>query len=99
MTAAHWSLIAGLAAGTYAIRLLGFAAGRRIAASPRLRALLADLPGCLVVALVAASMRGAGPLEWAAAAVALLVAVGTRSVPATMLAGFAVVLAGRALGG
>lgn len=82
-----WILTAGLAAGTFGIRLAGFALGRRLPdTGPWARGLNA-LPGCLVLSLVAYLLLQGGPAEWGAGAVALAVALATRSLPLTMLAG------------
>ena len=89
MTGAQWALILGLAAATYALRLSGLLLGDALERRPRLRTVLRDLPGCLVVALVAASLAVEGAAAWIAAAVALGVAVWTNHVIATMGAGVA----------
>lgn len=86
MTEAHFA-IAGLTAGTIAVRLLGVYAGRRIPDhGPWARALNA-LPGCLIVALVTTMLLGGGPPEWISAGVAGAVALATRNLPLTMVAG------------
>jgi len=60
----RWALIAALAGGTFSIRFAGARLGQAIPRrGPAARA-LADLPGCLIVALVATSMLSAGPKEW-----------------------------------
>jgi uncharacterized membrane protein len=80
-----------LAAATFSIRFLGVALGQRLPQSgPWTRALNA-LPGCLIVSLVAVMLAGGGPREWTGAAAALGVAVATRNLPLTMVAGIAVV--------
>ncbi|WP_026381100.1 AzlD family protein [Afifella pfennigii] len=93
----HWLLIAGLAAGTFAIRFGGFLLGSTVPASgPWARALKA-LPGCLICALLAVILVQGGPAEWFAAAISLGVALATRSLPLTMLAGIASVWLARGL--
>ena len=87
MTQAQWALIGALALGTYAIRYVGLLAGDAIERRPALRAVLHDLPGCLVVALVASSLAGKEPFVWLAAAAALVVAAWTKHVIATMVVG------------
>ena len=85
MTGAQWALILALAVGTFAIRYAGLLAGDAIKRRPALRAILHDLPGCLVVALVASSLAGEVMAAWLAAAVALGVAAWTNHVIATMV--------------
>ncbi len=87
MTHTQWALIVALAIGTYAIRYIGLLAGDAIERRPALRAILRDLPGCLVVALVASSLAGESLVVWLAAVVALGVATWTNHVVTTMLVG------------
>ena len=87
MTTAQWLLIGLLAAGTFAIRLTGLLVGDAVERRPALRAVLRDLPGCLVVALVASSLASASPQAWIAAAVALSVAAWSNHVILTMVIG------------
>lgn len=90
-------LTALLAAATFSIRYLGVVLGQYLpAGGPWTRALNA-LPGCLIVSLVAVMLAGGGPDEWIGAAAALGVALATRSLPLTMIAGIAVVWALRTL--
>ncbi|WP_159966307.1 AzlD family protein [Profundibacterium mesophilum] len=87
----HLVVISGLAVGTFAIRLGGYLLGARIPSSgPWARALRA-LPGCLIAALLSIILVQAGPPEWSAAALSLVVALGSRSLPLTMLTGVAAV--------
>ncbi len=87
MTSAQGTLIVALAVGTFAIRYAGLLAGDAIERRPALRAVLHDLPGCLVVALVASSLAGEEPFVWLSAAVALGIAAWTNHVIATMVVG------------
>ena len=90
---AIWAVIAALAIGTFAIRLSGALLGQRLpSAGPWARALSA-LPGCLILAFVAASLAQGGPREWAAGALAAGVAIATRSLPLTMIIGVAAIWA------
>jgi|3_EtaG_2_1085321.scaffolds.fasta_scaffold09295_2 uncharacterized membrane protein len=89
MTLDHWLLIAFLAVGAYGLRLAGLIGGQAILRNERLKTLLDDLPGCLIVALVATSLADASPLTWIAAAFALVVAILTNNVVITMALGFA----------
>lgn len=93
MSLDHWLLILLLALGTYSLRLIGLFGGQRMIRNERFRTLLADLPGCLIVALVAASLGNADPITWIAAAIALIVAILTRNVVITMALGFAAMFA------
>lgn len=80
-----------LASATFSVRYLGVALGQRLPTSgPWTRAINA-LPGCLIVALVTVSLSSGGVNEYSGAAVALLVAIVTRNLPLTMLAGIAAV--------
>jgi uncharacterized membrane protein len=86
-----------LAVATFSTRFLGVALGRRLPQSgPWTRALNA-LPGCLIVSLVTVMLTSGGPNEWIGAAVALGVAIATRSLPLTMIVGIAVVWALRSV--
>ena len=86
MTSAHWLLILILAMATFSIRIAGLFAGDRIRASRHAWA-LDDLPGLIVVSLVAASLAGQPVQTWGAALVALGVAIATNRVIATMCIG------------
>lgn len=90
MTETTW-LIGLLAAGTFAMRYAGVVVGRRLPAhGPWARALNA-LPGCLILSLVTVMLAEAGRESLIGAVVAVAVAVASRSLPATMLAGMATV--------
>jgi branched chain amino acid efflux pump len=84
-----WLLITALAVATFAIRLAGILLGQRLPASGAWARALDALPGCLLVSLVSVALLSGGPKEWAAAAVAIVVAIATRSLPLTMVAGIA----------
>ncbi len=86
MTGAHWALVFALAVAAFAIRVAGLVAGGRIKAS-RHAWVLDDLPGLIVVSLVAASLSGQPVQMWIAAGSALAVAVVTNHVAATMCLG------------
>ncbi|MEO1189077.1 MAG: AzlD domain-containing protein [Pseudomonadota bacterium] len=92
MTQNQWMLILLLAIAAYGIRLLGLLSGQAIRTNPRLTPLLDDLPGCLVVGLVAASLAGQPLPTWMAAAIALLAAVITNNVVMTMGVGLATII-------
>ncbi len=78
---------AALALATIGIRLLGIAVGQNLPQQGIWANVLKSLPGCLIVSLIAVMLLAKGPLEWAAAAVALFVAIATRSLPLTMVIG------------
>lgn len=86
MSLAHWTLILVLAVAAFSVRVLGLLAGDRIKAS-RHGWVLDDVPGLIVVSLVAASLAGEPPLTWTAASIALGVALLTNHVIATMCIG------------
>lgn len=90
-------VIAGLAAGTFAIRLAGYLLGSALPEAGFWARGLNALPGCLISALLAVLLIQGGPAEWAAAALCLVVAAGTRSLPLTMLAGIGAVWLARGL--
>ncbi|MBL4627194.1 MAG: AzlD domain-containing protein [Roseicyclus sp.] len=89
MTTSHWALIAILAIAAFSIRLVGLIAGDVIRKS-RLAPLLDDLPGVIIVSLVASSLAGQPVLTWCAAGAALVTAWLTNNVILTMLVGVAV---------
>lgn len=91
-----WPLIAGLALGTFAIRLGGFLLGARLPRRGAWARAFEALPGALIAALVSVLLLEARTAERLAAAIALLVAAATRSLPLTMLAGIGAVLMLRA---
>lgn len=93
MTQSQWMLILLLALAAYGIRLLGLLAGQAIRGNARLSPLLDDLPGCLVVGLVAASLAGQPLPTWIAGAIALFVAMLSNNVVVTMIVGFVTILA------
>ncbi|MEM1101852.1 MAG: AzlD domain-containing protein [Pseudomonadota bacterium] len=91
MTVDHWLLIAALAASTIGLRVLGYLAGAALMERLAFRRLTEVFPGCLIVALVASALAEGGPPEFLAAAAALLTAIATRNIIATMLVGMATV--------
>ncbi len=86
-----WTVILGLTAGTFLIRLSGVLIGQRIPQHGAWARGLRALPGCLIVSLVAVSLMAGGGQEWGAATAALAVAGLTRSLPLTMAAGIAAI--------
>lgn len=84
-----WMLIVVLAIAAFSIRVLGLVAGDAIKSS-RFSWVLDELPGLIVVSLVASSLGGQTIGSWVAAAVALCVAYLTNNVIWTMCIGVAV---------
>ncbi|AZV78684.1 branched-chain amino acid transporter [Parasedimentitalea marina] len=88
MNFSFWMLIIVLAVAAFSIRVLGLFAGDTIRSS-RFSWVLDDLPGLIVVALVASSLAGQSIGTWLAAAAALGVAYVTNHVIMTMCVGVA----------
>lgn len=89
MTLPFWMLIAVLAVAAFFTRVLGLIAGDAIKCS-RYSWILEDLPGLIVVSLVAPSLAGQSVGIWlAAAAAALFAAYVTNHVIWTMCIGVA----------
>lgn len=86
MTSSYWIFIGVLAIAAFSIRITGLIAGNAIRKS-RLAPLLDDLPGLIVVSLVAASMADQPAMTWIAATVALGIAWITNNVIVTMIVG------------
>ncbi|MBW4709721.1 AzlD domain-containing protein [Roseobacter sp. YSTF-M11] len=86
MTSDHWILIAILAIAAFSIRVVGLLAGDKIRAS-RHAWMLDEIPGLIVVSLIAASLAGQPLTTWVAAAIALCVAHLSHHVIATMVVG------------
>lgn len=88
MTFPFWMLIVVLAIAAFSIRVLGLFAGDAIKSS-RFSWVLDDLPGLIVVSLVASSLAGQPLGTWIAAAIALAIAYATNHVILTMCVGVA----------
>ncbi|APG48927.1 AzlD domain-containing protein [Phaeobacter porticola] len=86
MTYEQWGMILALAVAAFGIRLLGLVAGDRLQQS-RFASLLTELPGLIVISLVAASLANQPPLTWGAAVIALGIALLTNDVIWTMIGG------------
>lgn len=87
-----WLLIFCLAVATLSIRFSGVILGQRLPRTgPWARALNA-LPGCLIISLVSVLILSGGLNEWIAGGIAALVALTTKNLPLTMLAGIVTVL-------
>ena len=88
MTYPFWALIAVLALAAFSIRVLGLIAGDKIKSS-RFAWMLDEVPGLIVVSLVASSLAGQSTGTWLAAGAALLIAYLTNHVIWTMCGGVA----------
>lgn len=86
MTFPYWMLIVVLAVAAFSIRVLGLFAGDAIKSS-RFAWMLDDLPGLIIVSLVASSLAGQSIGTWIAAAAALAVAYFSNHVILTMCVG------------
>jgi len=82
-----WWIIIILAIATFSIRLSGILLGQQLPKSgPWARALNA-LPGCLIISLVSTLVFSGGQNELIAGIISVIVALTTRSLPLTMVAG------------
>lgn len=86
MTSSYWIFIGVLAIAAFSIRFTGLMAGNAIRKS-RMAPLLDDLPGLIIVSLVAASIADQPVMTWIAAAIALGIAWMTNNVIITMIVG------------
>lgn len=86
MSASHWGVVSLLVVAAFAIRVAGLIAGERIRVS-RQAWVLDELPGLIVVSLVASSLIGQPPPTWIAAGVALGAAIATNQVIVAMVLG------------
>ena len=85
--------IAGMAAVTYATRASGLWLGDRLRVNPRLDAILAALPGAILVSLVAPAVSRAGLRGLIAAVATALVAIRLKgNIIVPMFAGVVVLL-------
>lgn len=97
MTGSHWAVIGVLAIAAFSIRVVGLIAGGHIRAS-RHAWVLDELPGLIIISLVASSLAGQPVQTWTAAGAALGAAVLTNHVIVTMTVGV-LVFAGLAMSG
>ena len=88
MTYPFWALLAALAIFAFSIRVLGLVAGDAVRSS-RFAWILDELPGLIVISLVASSLVGQSTETWLAAGAALLIAFLTNHVIWTMCGGVA----------
>jgi uncharacterized membrane protein len=86
-----------MALATYATRAGGLWLASRFELSERAGAWLDQIPGAILVSLVAPTVLTGGPAETFAALAVVIVAFRTGSLPAAMVTGVGTVLALRAL--
>ncbi|AWV24621.1 hypothetical protein RADP37_05400 [Roseomonas mucosa] len=86
MSASHWAVVGLLVVAAFSIRVAGLIAGERIRVSKQAW-VLDELPGLIVVSLVASSLIGQPPPTWIAAGVALVAAIATNQVIVAMILG------------
>ena len=86
-----------MALATYATRSGGLWLASRFDLSERAGAWLDQIPGAILVSLVAPAILVGGPIEVLAAVVVVIVSLRTGSLPAAMVIGVGTVLALRAL--
>ena len=86
-----------MALATYATRAGGLWLASRFDLSERAGAWLDQIPGAILVSLVAPTILMGGPVEMLAAIVVVTVSLRTGSLPAAMVIGVGTVLALRAL--
>jgi uncharacterized membrane protein len=86
-----------MALATYATRAGGLWLASRFDLSERAGAWLDQIPGAILVSLVAPNILMGGPVEMLAAIVVVIVSLRTGSLPAAMVIGVGTVLVLRAL--
>ena len=86
-----------MALATYATRAGGLWLASRFDLSERAGAWLDQIPGAILVSLVAPAILMGGPIEVLATVVVVIVSLRTGSLPAAMMIGVGTVLALRAL--
>lgn len=87
--------ILGMGAVTYLTRIAGVLILSRVSLSPGLKRWLEQIPGAVIMSIVAPAVLAAGPAEALAGLAALAAAVFTRSLPLAMVAGVGVVYLAR----
>lgn len=86
-----------MALATYATRAGGLWLASRFDLSERAGAWLDQIPGAILISLVAPTILMGGPVDMLAAIVVVIVSLRTGSLPAAMVIGVGTVLALRAL--
>lgn len=87
------AVIVGMTLATYVTKAGGFWVLTRLSVSDRVEAGLDVLPGAIIVSILGPELLAAGPAEWGAGAVVLVVMVRTENVLLALLGGLAAVLA------
>jgi len=91
------AVIVGMSLATYVTKAGGFWLLNRITVSERVEAGLEVLPGAIIVAILGPELLDAGPAEWGAGAVVLVMMVRTENVLLALCSGLVTVLALRAV--
>lgn len=91
------AVIAAMTVVTYATKVGGLWLLGRIELSDRAEVGLEALPGAIIVSIVAPELAGGGPPEWAAAALAAVVAWKTDNLLVSLAVAMVAVLAFRAI--
>ncbi len=86
-----------MSVATYVTKAGGLWVLNRVTVSDRVEAGLDVLPGAIIVSILGPELLDAGPVEWGASAVVLVVMVRTENVLLALLSGLAVVLSLRAV--
>jgi uncharacterized membrane protein len=89
------AVIVGMSLATYVTKAGGFWVLSRVTVPDRVEAGLDVLPGAIIVAIIAPELLDAGPAEWGASAVVLVVMVRTENVLLALCSGLVAVLAFR----
>ncbi|WP_087691276.1 MULTISPECIES: AzlD family protein [unclassified Pandoraea] len=74
-----------MAASTYATRIVGFVALRDRTLSPRMRAIMESVPGCVLISVIAPAFVSRNPADLVALAVTLLVATRFSLLPTVVI--------------
>jgi uncharacterized membrane protein len=74
-----------MAASTYATRIVGFVALRDRALSPRMRAIMENVPGCVLISVIAPAFVSRHPADLLALAVTLFAATRLSLLPTVVI--------------
>lgn len=91
------AVIVGMSLVTYATKAGGLWLISRLSVSDRVESGLETLPGAIIVSILGPELTSAGPPEWGAGAVVLVVMWRTENVLLGLLSGVGAVLVFRAL--
>lgn len=84
-TAATVATIVLMAATTYLTRILGYVALRDRTLSPRMRAVMENVPGCVLISVIAPDFVADKPADLAALAITLLAATRLSMLPTVLI--------------